>query len=405
MILQARTWLLTVTLLGLAARVEAQKPADGNQADFSDKGMNNRDLKAKSLSPTLESLNLSLNQLTSPGLIHIAKLTRLKTLNLANNPIGSAGMVHLAGMKYLETLDLSGTKALGGSMRQLTTRSLKNLSLRGTNTKNLKFAEDHKGLEKLDLNFTKATDNGMIVIKKNLGSLKELYLAGTSVTDAGVKNFSKLKQLQTLVLSHTALTDIGLAEVAGIASLKELDLSHTKITDDGLEKLPKHANLKWLDLEGTEITSASLGKLERLEKLSWLGLNDVPVSRAGLEALKGLKNLTALHLRHSTLQDKDLELLTTYFRDLQELNLSDTATTDKGLKYLARLENLKKLYLNNTDISVAGLRALAESKNLEVVDVTATDVTPEQFRQIFGTTVLMRRVDLDRVPRLVLRSR
>ena len=46
-----------------------------------------------------------------------------------------------------------------------------------------------------------------------LPQLQTLGLAGTYVTDAGLKELAALKQLQTLRLDNTKVTDAGIAEL------------------------------------------------------------------------------------------------------------------------------------------------------------------------------------------------
>ena len=59
------------------------------------------------------------------------------------------------------------------------------------------------------------------------------------ITDAGLKEVSKLQQLKALGLKRTKVTDAGLKEVAKLKKLKLLDARDTKITDAGMAGLQK----------------------------------------------------------------------------------------------------------------------------------------------------------------------
>ena len=64
-------------------------------------------------------------------------------------------------------------------------------------------------------------------------------LAGTGVTDAGLKELKDLKQLTTLYLNMTGVTDAGLKELKDLKQLTSLILTATKVTDDGVADLQK----------------------------------------------------------------------------------------------------------------------------------------------------------------------
>ena len=59
--------------------------------------------------------------------------------------------------------------------------------------------------------------------------LRELYLGGTKVTDAGLEHLKDLPELQTLDLSGTEVSDVGLEHLKGLRHLRTLDLSSTRV--------------------------------------------------------------------------------------------------------------------------------------------------------------------------------
>ena len=62
-------------------------------------------------------------------------------------------------------------------------------------------------------------------------------------------------------------------------------------------------------------------------------------------------------------------------KNLQRLNLGDTAVGDVGLKELAGLKSLQTLDLRFTKVTNAGLKVLAGLKNLQRLSLGGTKVT------------------------------
>jgi internalin A len=72
-----------------------------------------------------------------------------------------------------------------------------------------------------------------------LERLQSLGLAGTQISDAGLKSLAGLKQLRTLNLAGTRITDVGLQELIGLKQLQSLQLFNTHVTDAGVAEFHK----------------------------------------------------------------------------------------------------------------------------------------------------------------------
>lgn len=170
-----------------------------------------------------------------------------------------------------------------------------------------------------------------------------LFLASTSVTDAGLKDLAGLRNLHTLGLFDTQVTDAGLKELVGLTNLRTLDLGDTYVTDAGLKELAGLSSLQTLNLRNTHVSDAGLRELSGLKDLKMLDLAATHVTDAGLKVLAAMK-------------------------DMQYLTLLATRMTDLGLKELAGLKNLKLLDLRLTQVTDAGVaelqRALPECRIL-----------------------------------------
>ena len=75
--------------------------------------------------------------------------------------------------------------------------------------------------------------------KTDLGKVRELILIGTKLTDEGLEEVAKLKNLSKLSLQVTDITDEGLKEVAKLTQLENVQLYITKVTKEGVAELQK----------------------------------------------------------------------------------------------------------------------------------------------------------------------
>lgn len=85
-----------------------------------------------------------------------------------------------------------------------------------------------------------------------------LVFGGSQITDAGLANLSRCRQLRWLDLAGTQVTDEGMAALAKIPSLVKLDLSGTRITDAGLAHLATLPNLQSLNVEQTNVSDRAV---------------------------------------------------------------------------------------------------------------------------------------------------
>ena len=124
-----------------------------------------------------------------------------------------------------------------------------------------------------------------------LRSLHELNLAGTEITDAGLKHLGgeegeRWQHVAVLNLSRTKVTDAGLECLDGFSHLSVLDLYETRVTDAGLAHLNRCSRLRTLNLANTEVTDAGLEHLNRCSRLRTLNLAGTQVTDAGIEKLR-----------------------------------------------------------------------------------------------------------------------
>ena len=105
-----------------------------------------------------------------------------------------------------------------------------------------------------------------------LTTLAHLDLSGSSVTDAGLIQLTKIEYLDRLDLSDTGITDTGLTHIAQCRSLSRLRLRGTRVTDAGMTHLTKLNQLNQIDVRNTKVTDAGLKLLKQYHEQNYSGL-------------------------------------------------------------------------------------------------------------------------------------
>lgn len=112
----------------------------------------------------------------------------------------------------------------------------------------------------LSVNFRYASETVTDAHLEALAPLAEhvtwLNLAGSAVTDEGLRHVGRLTRLTELHLENTGVTDAGLAHLSGLKHLEYLNLYGTNVSDAGVEHLKTLPNLRKLYLWKTKVTSA-----------------------------------------------------------------------------------------------------------------------------------------------------
>lgn len=104
---------------------------------------------------------------------------------------------------------------------------------------------------------------GLVDLACRLSGLRTLKLAGSHITDAGVRAIVRvLPKLSMLDLSQCyPITDDGVEMLTQIVSLSTLQLSGcTSISEQSLKILNKCKNLTYLDLRHTKLTKTAINK-------------------------------------------------------------------------------------------------------------------------------------------------
>jgi mono/diheme cytochrome c family protein len=148
-----------------------------------------------------------------------------------------------------------------------------------------------KGLSPLDAKATAPVSKlgGLVMPLANNNSLIQvnLSLTGEEIGDAQVAQLTPLKShLTWLNLAGTKVSDDGLKSLSGLKNLTRLHLEKTAVSDAGIQHLSGLDNLEYLNLYGTKVTNAGLNELAKMKSLKKLYLWQTGADKAGVDALK-----------------------------------------------------------------------------------------------------------------------
>ena len=143
-------------------------------------------------------------------------------------------------------------------------------------------------LEKADLGEVDGFTDEALGHVAAIGTLTDLNLGDAWITNAGLKEVSKLKNLRRLQLGWTRdVGDAGLPHLVPCARLEFLGLGGTKVTDAGLPVLAKLPALRELHLTGTALTDDGLLALAAVRALATVQIGKKSnISARGIERLR-----------------------------------------------------------------------------------------------------------------------
>lgn len=126
---------------------------------------------------------------------------------------------------------------------------------------------------KLMLYMPRAENDTIETLVQEWGDCPFLYHVDVSearnVTDVGLRQLSKLKQVRALNVSACHISNVGMEHLLEMPVLDWLDISHcTGISDKGLRRVEKMSQLRYINLRGVRrVTQAGLKRLARNKQL------------------------------------------------------------------------------------------------------------------------------------------
>jgi internalin A len=250
-------------------------------------------------------------------------------------------------------------------------------------------------LSKLDLSECSVTDSGL----EHLGTidfLESLTLSDCQgVTDAGMRHLAPI-QITRLDLSGTSVTNAGLKD---FPSPHQLFLDRTSVTRDGLFGLGQRQRLEFVDLTGSTFHENDLllftNKTLDMEAEVLCLPKDVPFARLRARLVSGGHKVTHLSLIGQSLADADVEVLDRLF-ELEEVTLFETPLSPAICRWIRSRMELTTLDLGGVEISD---ETVDDLKGCRVTDLKLRDtkISVEQLRKLADISTVTS-LDLVRCP-------
>jgi len=233
----------------------------------------------------LESLTLADTQVDDRGMSVISQCRALRQLRLNGTPITDAGLAHIADLDHLEELNISFTRITAAGLHHLASlMRLRQLSFNGTpislsDVSRLFVQRQGRPLTDALLAMGLATASAD-------GNVIAVNVAGSSFGDEHLKQLEPSEKLRELHLAATQVTDAGMESIVRFTQLERLFLAKCEVGDAAMQHVSRLEKLESLNLYGTRITTAALDQLGQLKKLRVLYITDVKLQAAAVDRLQ-----------------------------------------------------------------------------------------------------------------------
>jgi hypothetical protein len=124
-------------------------------------------------------------------------------------------------------------------------------------------SQDQNLLEVSAVNAPKFSDKDIALLLPVAEQVTWLKLGGTQITDGGLKDLAKLKNLTKLHLEHTGVTDQGIAQIKSLPHLEYLNVIDTKIGDAGLKDIASIKGLRSIYVWQSAVTDSAVAQTAR----------------------------------------------------------------------------------------------------------------------------------------------
>jgi hypothetical protein len=219
-----------------------------------------------------------------------------------------------------------------------------------------------------------------------LAHLEHLCLWGEAgPTDAHVQSLETLTQLKRLTLwGGPGLTSRSLAVIGKLTGLEELTFIHVRgLTDEGMRHLEPLEHLRYVEFDGVlgDETIRVLSRLPRLEAI--VHVHPGPEGMAILGRCRRLKTLDVLFRPGDSggPATAGLEHLAG-LQALQDLTLSGLQIHDAAVAHLESLPSLRHLTLLSQNVTNAALASICKLHGLESLKLYMVHITKKGLNQL-----------------------
>lgn len=335
----------------------------------------------------LEVLSLACSLISDDGLAVLKNFPELRELNLQYSCVKGPGLRHLKSLPKLERLDLSDNELTDDCVSTLLElKALKKLSLKGT----------YVSPSRLD----ELRERGIELFESLLAGLQNGVSAAHDVatlgTDPGMETaLAAWKTIQKKAYQADSQLEMMLPPDGRVTCLR---VRGARLRQKHLQAIAQISSLRNLDLAVS--TFPDLTAMSELNSL--LELRRVDLSRTAAHEVLSLnpnwlRRIESLHLRSAGLVDDDLKSLANQFPKLRILDLSGNPISDTAMSSLNDCVHLEELVLSRTKVTPKGIVKLAELPELRRLDLTGTAVGRGDLEELAGKRPHLR-VILDAEP-------
>ncbi len=318
----------------------------------------------------------------------VRHLSGLQILSVAGAGLTGAGLSALEEMHSLRGLSLSA----GRWLRETELSDVPDLpsvewldSCLGVTDGGLKNLGRLRNLKVLRLWVDRIRGPGLADLAR-LAHLEHLCLWGEAgPTDEHVRSLEKLTQLKRLTLwGGPGLTSRSLAAIGRLTGLEELTFIHVPgLTDEGIQHLGTLERLRYVEFDGVlgDETIRVLSRLPHLEAI--VHVHPGPEGMTLLGRCRRMKTLDVLFRPSDSggPATAGLEHLAG-LQALQDLTLSGLQIHDADLAHLESLGNLKHLTLLSQNVTNAALASICKLHGLESLKLYMVHITKKGLNQL-----------------------
>ena len=329
----------------------------------------------------LEKLSLAGANITDAVVPHLARFEKLNAIDVSGTKVTDAFIEELSKLrriKYPTELSIADTQISRKSRRKILTelgRNLTHLDVGGLGITDEELAQLPYRTINLGLRDNQITDAGLKTLIEQRGTMMgSLDLSGNPVDGSGFAG--QPLAIDTLVLDRTNVSDKTIATHLSAVTMQKLVLRNTQLTDAALPSLLKLTGIAAWELGDGNFTDDGLSQLSSAAPITQLTLCGKQFTGACFKTWR--PGLQILSMRGSSVTDKDLAHVANLAL-LTNLDLSDTAITDEGLKVLEKTSQpIFQLNLSRTKITPEGLKSV----RLPLCDAIVIDLNQFSLEQL-----------------------
>lgn len=352
---------------------------------------------------TLDLSSLSLHQ---ADLTPLAGNRRLRRLVLTDTDVTAAQLCSIGELTQLKSLDLRRCGILDGDIEGLLTAlpGLRALDIESARVTRLNL-HDHPNLEMLAGTSWNNLRSLSIVGCPNLRggfeltaplvklhvrdarALERLTVRRSLPADTVLEGF---QSLHSLSLRGERVTDALLAGFADCFGLTELKLTATALTERGVAELGRYRDLMSLEIPGAPLNDAVAADWwRRMPDLRLVDVSRTQIAGESLQWLAVLPNLQQLDVSHTQLREDDSKHLAQMNR-LVDLDAAGIPFTPDALTDLVNLKRLERLNVSDRVIDDRLKRALVEcAPMLLYLGVERCGLSDQDIRVLLGASPQM----------------